>query len=135
MENRIFSYIYSAAMNREIEEIRRKYLPKEENKLALLKALDRKVQASGIFASIVIGVIGVLIFGIGLCIGLGAIGGSMTVSVVLGIIGIVTMLPAYPVYCIRAKHAKEKYGPQILRLAEELGVGRCEKTISDESRD
>lgn len=47
MENKPFTYNYSAARNKEVENIRRKYLPEEESKLETLKRLDYKVQSAG----------------------------------------------------------------------------------------
>ena len=42
MLNSTFTYQYSAEKNKEVENIRSKYLPKEENKFERLKHLDRK---------------------------------------------------------------------------------------------
>ena len=39
MENDSFEYTYSAQRQREVEVIRKKYLPKEEDKLAQLRRL------------------------------------------------------------------------------------------------
>ena len=45
MENNTFSYNYSATRNKEVESIRKKYLPHEESKLETLKRLDYRVHA------------------------------------------------------------------------------------------
>ena len=39
--NESFSYTYSAAQQQEVEAIRKKYLPKEENKMDQLRRLHR----------------------------------------------------------------------------------------------
>ena len=55
MENNTFSYNYSATKNKEVESIRRKYMPHEESKLERLKKLDLCVQMavqSKAFASV-----------------------------------------------------------------------------------
>ena len=40
MENKSFTYNYSAVKNKEVESIRRKYMPHKESKLETLKRLD-----------------------------------------------------------------------------------------------
>lgn len=68
--NNVFTYQYSAAQNREVEYIRKKYLTREESKIEVLRRLDNRVQSAGIIPSLCLGVIGALIFGIGVCFGL-----------------------------------------------------------------
>ena len=43
MENKSFTYNYSAVKNKEVESIRRKYMPHKESKLETLKRLDYPV--------------------------------------------------------------------------------------------
>ena len=66
-EQKNFQYTYSALQNKEIQFIRQKYLPKEENKLELLKRLDKTVNQAGMTVSLVLGVLGCMTFGIGIC--------------------------------------------------------------------
>lgn len=91
-----FQYTYSAPVNKEVEQIRNKYLPQEVDKFSELKKLDYKVQSAGIAESLAVGIIGCLIFGIAMCMGLDVIGGGMIFAVFIGIIGVIVMLPAYP---------------------------------------
>ena len=67
MENKSFTYNYSAARNKEVESIRRKYMPREESKLETLKRLDYRVQSAGMIEGLCLGIIGALVFGIGMC--------------------------------------------------------------------
>ena len=67
-----FEYGYSAPTageRREIEGIRSKYMPADERqqKLERLKALDRKVKRPAVLLAAVLGVCGVLLFGLGMC--------------------------------------------------------------------
>ena len=122
MEN-TFSYQYSAKENAEVKAIRDKYLPKSESKLEELKRLDEVVQTSGMVESLCAGIGGLLIFGLGMCLAMQVIGSGlvmMVVGILIGIIGIVGMLIAYPVYRKVFAATKEKYAPRILQLAEEL---------------
>ena len=120
MENNTFTYQYSSARNREIESIRKRYLPKEENKLERLKELDRKVKSAGMIESLCFGVIGVLVFGIAMCFGLGVFNTMMWPAIPFGIIGIMLMLPAYPLYKYLHNKRKNELAPEILRLSEEI---------------
>lgn len=121
--NNTFTYQYSAKQSREVENIRKKYLPQEESKLDRLKKLDSKVQSAGMIPSLCIGVIGMLLFGIGMCFGLGVFGGAVFFKYLFGIVGIAVMLPAYPVYKYLARKTKEELTPEILQLSEELMQG------------
>ena len=120
MENNTFSYNYSAAQNREVEHIRKKYLPKEVSKLELLRSLDRRVQSAGMMSSLCIGIIGCLIFGIGMCFGLDVFNGSDLISVLLCGLGTLVMIPAYPIYRYISNKTKAELTPEILRLSEEI---------------
>ena len=121
MENKnTFTYHYSAAKNKELELIRKKYLPKQEDSYEIIRRLDNRVQSAGTIPALCVGIIGVLIFGIAMCFGLGAIGSANWLSIPLGIVGVLTMLPAYPLYQrIRGK-TKAQLTPEILRLSDEL---------------
>lgn len=118
-----FSYSYSAKENKEVQEIRRKYLPQSESRLDELKRLDSLVQSAGMIESLCAGVSGLLIFGLGLCLSMQVLADGvifMALGVMLGMIGIVGMLAAYPVYHSVFSKVKDKYTPRILELAEEL---------------
>ena len=122
-----FIYRYSAKENQEVQEIRRKYLPREESKFEELKRLDDMVQNSGMIESLCAGIGGVLIFGLGLCLAMQVIGsGALTtvLGVLLGIVGMVSMIVAYPIYRKVFTNAKTKYAPRILELTAELTSGK-----------
>ena len=98
MENKPFTYNYSAVRNKEVENIRRKYLPEEESKLETLKRLDCKVQSAGMIESLCIGIIGALVFGIGMCFFLEVFAGATWLTALFMIVGTLLMIPAYPIY-------------------------------------
>jgi hypothetical protein len=70
MDNNAFSYTYSAKDNAEIKRIRNKYISHESD-LNILRKLDQTVQRSGQIQGLSIGIVGSLVFGIGMCFGLG----------------------------------------------------------------
>ncbi len=122
----IFCYKYSAKDNKEVQEIRRKYLPQSENKLEELKRLDRMVQDSGMIEALCAGIGGLMVFGLGMCLAMQVLGSGILVivlGVLLGIIGVVSMVAAYPIYRRIYNRAKEQHTPRILELSEELSYG------------
>ena len=120
MNENAFSYTYSAACHQEVLNIRKKYLPRQETKLEELKRLDHLVQNSGVTESLCAGIGGCLIFGLGLCLAMEVIGQMIWLGVILGLVGAVGMLAAFPVYRKFFNKAKTQYAPRILELAAEL---------------
>lgn len=122
MENEnVFSYRYSGEESNEIERIRKKYLPREENGLEKLRRLDRDVKNAGRLSSLSVGIIGTLVFGLGMCFGLDALAGADYLTLVFCLIGAIIMLCAYPVYRFRVQRVKAENIPEILRIADEIG--------------
>lgn len=120
MENKSFTYNYSAARNKEVESIRRKYMPHEESKLEKLKRLDYRVQMAGMIEGLCFGIIGALVFGIGMCFFLDVFAGAAWLTAILMICGTLLMIPAYPIYRRIARKTKAELTPEILRLSEEI---------------
>lgn len=123
-----FSYTYSAKEQEELRKIRQKYQPKEENKMEALRKLDAGVTQKATSLSIMLGVIGALILGTGMSLAMTDIGivlgmtqrTGMVAGIVIGIVGIVFVCLAFPVYHHILKTEREKIAPEILRLTEEL---------------
>ena len=70
----VFHYNYSAQQNKEVQSIRDKYLPRQENGLDELKRLDRKVESAGMIPALVLGIVSCLVFGAGMCFAMQVIG-------------------------------------------------------------
>ena len=119
-KDKTFEYTYSAERKKEIEAIRKKYVSKEEDKMEQLRKLDRDAEKPGTIAAIVVGVIGMLVFGGSLSLVLIWTDTLLAGGIVLGIIGIGIMAAALPVYKMVTKKQREKIAPQILELSEEL---------------
>lgn len=119
----VFKYSYCAATNREVQEIRKKYLPREESKLEELKRLDSQVQEAGVLISLVLGIGGFLVFGLGICMTLDIITGGIILGVLLAILGSAGMIAAYPAGLIRKSKVRTKLTPRILQLTEEMMQG------------
>lgn len=124
-EKNVFEYNYSAKQQEEVDAIKRKYLPQEEkakelSKLDELKKLDKKVEMTATLWSIVVGVIGTLIFGTGMSLIMAFETAMYTAGILSGILGIAGMALALPVYRRVLKKQREKAAPKILELTEEL---------------
>lgn len=120
-----FSFKYSAKENEEIQEIRKKYLPKSESRLDELKRLDAQVQKAGVVEALCIGVISSLIFGLGMSLAMQVLGSgiaTMLLGILVGIIGMAGMASAYPVCRAKQRKIKEKLSPRILELIDELAM-------------
>lgn len=115
-----FHITYSAKEQEELRLIRKKYLPPEENKMQKIREMDAHITNKATAVSIMIGVIGVLIMGIGMCCCLVWQGIWFVPGIVIGGIGMVSAGMAYPIYQWVAKKEREKIAPEILRLTEEL---------------
>lgn len=116
--NEKFEYTYSAKQQAELETIRKKYLPKEETKMDKLRRLDKSVTRPGTIISIIIGIVGTLIMGLGMCMCLEW--QQFVLGIILGILGIAVLAAAYPVFNRVTQKRKEKIAPEILRLTEEI---------------
>lgn len=125
MDNHSFEYTYSARRQQEVEEIRKKYLPQEEDKMDQLRRLHAIPTQKAQAASIAAGVIGALIlgFGMSLCMtDLGAMLGifAMILGSIIGVGGGILAALAYPIYKKILKTERTKIAPEILQLSEEL---------------
>lgn len=118
-----FEYKYvapTASERREIESIKNNYMPLDENqkKLFKLRKLDSKVRNTPIIISSIIGLVGILIFGLGLTMVLEW--EKILSGVIVSIIGFIPTLLAHPVYLKVKYYLKNKYSDKIIKLSDEL---------------
>lgn len=116
--NHTFTYTYSAPRQEELRRIREKYLPREEDKMEKLLRLDRMATNKGMMASLVAGVPGALVLGLGMSCAM--VWNMYVLGCVVGIVGMAGVAAAYPLYNRVLKREREKNAPEILRLTEEL---------------
>lgn len=123
MDNK-FKYTYAApseSERREINSIRKNYLPKErqeESKIDRLRKLDNRVKNAAFCISLTIGIIGTLLFGLGLTFALEW--GATVAGIIISVIALVPVFLAYPVYKWVLNKSKNKYAKEILRLSDEI---------------
>lgn len=137
MENKeTFKFTYSAREQEEIKAIRNKYSAPEKSgdkgdkwdKMEELRRLDASVTQKATVISLVFGIIGTLILGIGMSLAMTDIGEiiglygavSMLVGIPVGLFGIVLVSLAYPLYNRTLKKERERIAPEIIRLTDEL---------------
>lgn len=126
-----FSYTYSAKEQAELKRIRDKYTAptKEEDKMARLRRLDASVTNTAQAVALVFGIMGTLVLGFGMSLimttGLAEALGlnesmSMTVGIIVGVVGGILASLAYPIYNAIVKVKRKKLAPEIIRLSDEL---------------
>ncbi len=115
-----FEYAYSSKRQMEVEKIRKKYLPPEEDKMELLRKLDKSVETPGMVAGIVLGVIGCLILGTGMSCIMVWSDTLFILGIIVGTVGLALVAAAYPVYSRITRKQRKKLAPRILELTEEL---------------
>lgn len=115
-----FRYTYSAKQQEEIERIRKKYMPPEEDKMEQLRRLDRSVTQKGTTVSLIAGILGTLLLGVGMCCTMVWADTLFIPGIVIGLIGIAVLTAAYPLYQHMTKREREKITPEIIRLTDEL---------------
>lgn len=132
MENRTtengFKYTYSAKEQEEIKRIRQKYTAKEEDAMTRVRKLDAQASGKATAVALAMGILGALVLGTGMSLimtDLAAVFGmsyiiSIFVGVLAGLVGMVMVILAYPVYLKVLKTEQDKIAPEIIRLTDEL---------------
>ncbi len=120
-----FTFTYSAQQQKEVEEIRKKYIPREADKMEQLRKLHALPTAKAQSAAIALGVIGALLLGLGMSLAMTDLGAAlgelaMVLGIVVGLAGMVLVALAYPVYNRVLTRERERIAPEVLRLADEL---------------
>ncbi len=119
-ENKSFNYTYSAKDMEELQNIRKKYVPEEEDEMQKLRKLDESVYKKPNIIAMSLGILGILVLGTGMSLSMVWADKFFVLGIVIGIIGIAGTLTAYPTYVRVLKREREKAAPEIIRLTEEL---------------
>lgn len=115
-----FTYTYSAKQQKEIEAIRKKYLPPQEDKMEQLRRLDAGATRKGTRVAIAVGTVSSLILGVGMSCTMVWTDVLMVPGIIVGLIGMLGMTAAYPLFMRITEKEREKIAPEILRLTDEL---------------
>ena len=101
-----FTFTYSASQQEEVKRIREKYAPatEQEDKMERLRRLDRAATKPGTVAALIVGTIDTLFIP----------------GIIIGVVGIIGICAAYPLYLHITKKRRDKLAPEIMHLADEL---------------
>ncbi len=120
--NTSFSYTYSAKEQEEIRRIREKYAAptKEETGLERLRRMDESATKGAAVVSLIVGIAGALILGIGMCCTM-VWGDKLFIpGIIIGLAGIAGVSVAYPLYTRMVKKKRAELAPEIMRITDEL---------------
>ena len=125
-----FSYSYSAREQEEIKKIRKKYAEDsartDESSIERLRRLDASVTKKGTTVSLIVGTLGSILMGSGMSLVMTDLGAllpgmlSLFIGIAVGVVGIVGVALAYPIYKAITKKERERIAPEVLRISEEL---------------
>ena len=123
-----FKFTDAAKEQEELRKIRQKYVPKEVDRMEQLRKLDAGVTRKAVVISLVAGIIGALVLGFGMSLIMTDVGETLglygkiqvVLGVVIGMIGVVLVSVAYPIYNRIARKERERIAPEIIRLTDEL---------------
>lgn len=106
------------------EQLANEYAPKDDSKVVALRKLDARAKLPATIFTYSFGIVASLVFGVGMCLAMGVIGGGKTAMLVLGvIIGLIGMLGMginYPIYSKLLAKGKQKYAFEIMELAKQI---------------
>lgn len=123
MEKEKFEYTYSAPSKlerEEIEDIRRDYIEKTDTQIKFdrLKSLDKKVKLIPKLLAWSLGIVGILVFGLGLTM---VLEWKLNVwGIIVGVMGTAMMVANYFIYKKIKTHVTKKHKNEILLLSDEL---------------
>ena len=105
------------------ESIAKEYAPKDNSKLVALRKLDRKAKMPATIFTYAFGIISALVAGTGMCLAMQVIGGTLPLTVlgiIVGIVGFACTGINYPIYKKMLENGKKKYAFEIVELAREI---------------
>lgn len=115
-----FTYTYSAKERSELEKIRSKYEQREETPMERVRRLDKSVTGRATVISLILGIVGTLVMGVGMCCCMVWADKLFIPGIAIGLLGIVLVVLAYPAYNAAVAARRKKLAPEILRLTDEL---------------
>lgn len=109
------------------ESIAKEYAPKGNSKIVALRKLDAKAKRPATVFTYTFGIISTLVAGTGMCLSMQVIGGTLPLTllgIVIGIMGFTCTGINYPIYKKLLERGKKKYAYEIVELAREISEGK-----------
>ena len=128
-QNETFVYTHSAKENKEVMDIRKKYLSHEETPIEKLRQLDKNVKKPANVFALVFGSISAIIMGAGMSLVMTDIGqtlgisNTMPIGIIIGIIGMLLAIVNYPMYKSTISKRRKKYADEIIALSDSIMKG------------
>lgn len=121
-QEKMFTYEYNAIQQKEIREIREKYQmkPNEISQMDKLRMLDAGVTKKGSRVSLTVGTLSCLVLGTGMSCVMVWSEQLFIIGILIGIVGLIGVICAYPLYKHITKKERERISPEILKLTDEL---------------
>ena len=105
------------------ESIAKEYAPKDNSKIVALRKLDKKAKMPATIFTYTFGIISALVAGTGMSLAMQVIGGTLSLTVlgiIIGIIGFTCAGINYPIYKKMLENGKKKYAYEIVELARQI---------------
>ena len=99
------------------ESIAKEYAPKDNSKIIALRKLDAKAKMPATVFAYTFGIISSLVAGTGMCLAMEVIGGTLPLTIlgiIIGIIGFACCGVNYPIYKNMLENGKKKYAYDIV---------------------
>ncbi len=109
------------------ESIAKEYAPKDNSKIVALRKLDAKAKLPATVFTYAFGIFSTLVAGTGMCLSMQVIGGTLPLTVlgiVIGVIGFFCTGINYPIYKKMLEKGKKKYAYEIVELARQISEGK-----------
>ena len=109
------------------ESIAKEYAPKDNSKIIALRKLDKKAKRPSAVFTYTFGIVSALVAGTGMCLSMQVIGGTLPLTIlgyVLGVVGFTCTGINYPIYKKMLERGKKKYAFEIVELAREISEGK-----------
>ena len=109
------------------ESIAKEYAPKDNSKIIALRKLDAQAKMPATIFTYSFGIISALVAGTGMCLSMQVIGGTVPLTalgIVIGILGFIGAGINYPIYKKLLENGKKKYAFEIVELAKEISEGK-----------
>jgi len=109
------------------ESIAKEYAPKDNSKIIALRKLDAKAKLPATVFTYTFGIAATLLAGTGMCLSMQVIGGTLSLTllgIVLGVVGFTCTGINYPIYKRLLEKNKKKYAYEIVELARQISEGK-----------
>lgn len=108
------------------QKIRAQYMEKESGELDALRELDTKVRRPANIFAYTLGSLGAIVMGAGMSLCMTDIGAVLGIEngfvpgIIIGVLGLLTVLVNYPVYKNILNSRKKKYAAEIIAMSDNI---------------